>query len=62
MKNSWQEEYAVLCRKQSFEDLVKELLHVAFTIGSLPDGFMYQQARWKITFLKKEIIARYKNK
>ena len=62
MKNSWQEEYAALCRGQSFEDILQELLHIAFTLDNCPDGFMYQQARWKITFLEKEIIARYKNK
>jgi len=64
MKNSWQEEYAALCRELSFSDMIGELLHVALSVEHINwgDNIAHSKVKWKITFLQKEIVARYKNK
>lgn len=61
MKNSWQEDYTKSCRALSFEklldvllDLIEDWEHAAGADNTCES--------WKKDFLKKEIVARHKNK
>ena len=62
MKHQWKKDYEKSCRAFSLEGLLDELLSVAWSMESPVKLANFKDQQWKIAFLRKEIIARYKNK